>query len=310
MEPVYTNPQKVQEQLVKYIYRRLPNRVRDTQLHRQILLGCMDSGGYIINNKQIEQEYEDHEPIINESETNQVFIPSYEEMRNTSTITGTLIQPTGNSRVDRLLKTQTYGGTSQETELAKLSEKFDDVLSKTVQKFPDLKINEVKMFALDMYTKIKNYYKSSNRIKGEMKGDVMLGYKVLVVYYALVHYNVCVTEADIVAFFDEPNINLSILPRANGYMRIIFGEILDTDIYERCLFGMTKLFDNATLQKIKNGIKQQQQSGAFHIPALNIEVAVAIRHYGNIQLKIISEYTNISNDIISLRERQYFSNLN
>jgi hypothetical protein len=61
MSFVYENTPQIKKQIKHYILRRLPNKARDTQLHRKILFNCMVSGGYLYDSKQVEYTYVDYQ---------------------------------------------------------------------------------------------------------------------------------------------------------------------------------------------------------------------------------------------------------
>ena len=159
---------------------------------------------------------------ISNTDTNpQEFIQGINEREHSSFITGTSIEQTNDSRFARLRVTQTYGITSDEMTSAALSELYETVLNQVGVKYQGFtQHEEIKRYSIDMYFRIQNVYRQTNQLKGDMKGSIKNGYTLLCLYYAMLHFGICVSRQELLNFF---NYNPTVLAEADKNIKIVFG---------------------------------------------------------------------------------------
>jgi hypothetical protein len=249
----HENNRSVQRQISTLLYKHVSGKKSKTQENRKLLLECMESTGYI---KEPDQEHEDvfyhpdfpvepDEQIVYKQERQATFVP----------------------KESKFYKTQIRGISYEEQDLANVSDQINDVLNK-LQK-PDLPYDKIRESAINMYSDIIKVYRTTNILKGEMKGSVRNGYILLVVYYTLLRFKVCVSKADLVNYF---NMSLSDLPQADKNIKMVLGVV--DNFHELCL--CTFSFDTATRKEIQNVIFKLKELGKFSDPVSLVQVAATI----------------------------------
>jgi hypothetical protein len=275
------------------LYTKFPNKASKNKEHKKILIECMDSKGYIINNTDLtdnEHEEVEYSEIRNlNPQELQEYKTSLDSAQNSSFIMGTSIQVSDNPKFSRLAVTQTYGISSDEMLSSKLNELFDSVLS--LIDIPET--NSIKTQAIKLYFDIKN--------SDPVKGETNRGYILLSLYNALLISGICVPKEKLVLFFNNAQskfgqFNLSSLSTASKKMKMHFQEQLPAE-NEICLCNMT--FDPQITLKIKSEIQRLKENGTFNENVQDIEIASLIHHITKTPLKDISKHCGISAETIS-----------
>ena len=157
-----------------------------------------------------------------------------------------------------------------------------------------------------MYFDILSLYRETNLLKGEMKASIKRGYTVLVLYYALLHFQICIRKEQLVLYFnksanDAGEFSLSDLALADKNIKSHF-ELPDEN--EICLCNMKSLFDKVQINFLKSEITKLKENGTFHTPVQAVQVAALIHHVTNQPIKVISKFSGISADTISKTIKQ------
>ena len=309
MENVFINTPSVQIQIEKILKKYL---TRFPQEHKNIFLTCLRSKGYIRPDplpEAVDEVEEAYSQIIPSSslpeqevliEPENEFVQGIAEREHTSVsrFNRTFIQP--ESSANKLMYTLQLQGISQEErEFNDVRQQISDALEKIFS--PDLNKVGVRDTAMEMYSDIKETYVQTNTLKGELKGTVKRGYILLVLYYALINANVCISLQDISVLFDN-KIRLSDLPEAQKNLNIIFGDLpkyrFIKSVHERCLCNMRNKLDKDQIAEIQKVIHELKENGTFNDPALSVQVAAAIYYVTKKNLKEISKSSGISEDTI------------
>ena len=301
----YQNTPDVIRQIKELVYTRLKLFKRGD--NREVLIECMENTGYIEQSQQLPpeddfREVEYRERTNREQTDPQQFIQGITEREHSSFITGTGIEQSSDPRFARLRITQTYGISTDEMTSAQLSELFETVLNQVSIKYQGFtQHEEIKRYAIDMYFRIQNVYRQTNQLKGEMKASVKRGYTLLVLYYALLHFGICVSTQELLNYF---NYNPDVLAEADKNIKMVFGEELP-DINETCLCNMKPVLGKYLLQ-IRNELKLLKENRTFHTPVQAVQVAALIHLVTKMSIKTISGYSGISADTIRKNVKQYF----
>jgi hypothetical protein len=299
MNKIHQNENSVSRQIETLLYKKYPNKKSKLQEQRKELFQCMDSNGYILHKESSGESSEDEyyqEKVDSSSDEEEQFVPYEQEFRQSlvereqSSISGPFAQRTTIQGSERLSNLNLRGITSEEQDYLLVQEQVDNVLNKLQLD----NMNEIKKYAMDMYLRIKEFYKTSNEIKGEIKGSVRLGYILLIVYYALINFRICISKPELVVYFDN-KVSLSDLPKADKNIKIIFGNL---DNHELCLCNMRSLFDTFTLQKIHTTLQQLKDAGKINDPATIVQIAAVIHYVTKIDYSVIKNYCGVSPDTI------------
>ena len=148
---------------------------------------------------------------------------------------------------------------------------------------------------MNMYLEIKKIYNFTNDFSGEMKGQVKRGYTVLVLYYTLIQFKICLPKEELVVLFDTP---LSDLAKADKNIKIAFRDRPEYNLDINYLCNMRSMLTNDQISLIEELIKSLQTKGIFSIPATPPEIAATIYHITKISLKTIQLYSGITADTI------------
>jgi hypothetical protein len=296
----YQNSPSVAKQISTLLYKKYPNKKSKTQEQRQEILKCMDTHGYLIQVEENEENDENEElyehMLKNDSSSDeeeeptpnfeQEFIQSLAE-REQSSVSGPFAQRTSIQGNERLSNINIRGVSSEEQDYTDVQEQINSVLNKL-----NIDNNAIKTYAMDMYLRIREFYKTSNEIKGEIKGSVRRGYILLILYYSLINFSMCISRPDLAVYF---SISLSDLPKADKNIKMIFGNLDDNEL---CLCNMRGLFDNTTLQRIKNKIEELKELGKIDNPATLVQIAAVIHYITKTDYNTIKNYCGISPDTI------------
>ena len=304
------NNDSVKKQIL-FIINKYLMKVKDK---KKFLIDCLDSNGYTyvktVNTE--EEEFVTFNEIYNKNyQINQTEL-TFKEKEHTSIDTygfnRTFINPSSDSGAKRLLEVQKRGITPEEIDFIKVSNMIDIALNQL-----NIDNEAVKNTALNMYLNIISFYKYQETIekkyklvKGYNKGSVKSGYIVLVLYYSLVNYYICVPRDKLVSYFTD--ISSRDLPLADRNIKTIFEnvkgyEFIYKGINERCLCNMRNLintYDKEYVTKINQVIVHFQKAGVFNTPALNVQVGASIYYVlkEHINLKVVSNYCGISEDTL------------
>ena len=137
-----------------------------------------------------------------------------------------------------------------------------------------------------------------------MRATVKRGYTVLVLYYAMLHFEKCVKKEQLVTYFNniDNKYGISDLALADKNIKNNF-ELPDEN--EICLCNMKSLFDKATISFLKSEITRLKENGTFHTPVQMVQVAALIHHVTKRPIKQISELSGISADTIRKAVKQF-----
>ena len=278
----------IKKQKFDYIIKiLLPSVGKSDAKHRKFLFSCLSDLGYMnhksanveenLNENLNEVPYE----IYNNEET-------YPEERVDSTFNDySSIDPYGFNRTfvsqgpetsyqsERLAEVQKRGITSQETEFQNVKEIVETLIN-TIQ-FPDMPFENIKKAALNNYLKILNYYKTNPLQLPARSGALKRGYIGYSIYYALLQFKISLSKEQLVSIL---GIDLSDLPKANEYIKLIIPGIDSYNVVEDNLCGMKKLltdtFGNEIIVKINKIITDLKNKGIFGQTPSKSNIAAAI----------------------------------
>lgn len=300
----HINRQDVIQQIKLLIYTRL-SKYKLKEQHT-ILIKCMEFSGYFISQENL--KYDDfteveYSVIKNKGQLQlqeQELLPGIDSIKSSSIIQGTSIQK--EPKFSRLNVLHNYGITSDEMLSQQLNELFEAVLN-------NLKYSEteqIKQYSIKMYFDILSLYRETNLLKGELKASIKRGYTVLVLYYALLHFQICVRKEQLVLYFNKSanvseEFSISDLALADKNIKSNF-ELPDEN--EICLCNMKSLFDKVQINFLKSEIARLKENGTFHTPVQNVQIAALIHHVTHQPIKIISKFSGVSADTISKAIKQ------
>jgi hypothetical protein len=288
-------------------------KITNKKEHIPLLMRCLETHGYITERVEAidipEDPYaEEYAQIMKEQEMiqndyhDQDYFDLQQGYNESSSInTGPFVDRTYIQGDERLNAINLRGISSEEQDYAKVREIISNGLNQLHQDENDTILN----VAMNMYLEIKKVYAETKMFKGEIKGAIRNGYILLVLYYALLSNNICVTQEKLSVLLE---ISLADLPKADKNIKMIFGERPGYSFMNRaaeiCLCNMRKIFDHKTIQEIEAQIKRLKVLGKISNPANSIEVAVVIHHVTKRSFKVIAEYSGISDDTIRKKAGQ------
>jgi len=270
--------------------------------HRDYLIECIESNGYI---KEIQEplltdaeeamnEFElfKSEPLSSDEEAMD-FLPESRPFASRTFITPSETQK-------RLNILQQRGITSEEQDYTEIKEQINSALNQV--KAIGLDHDRVLNTAMNFYLEIKKVYTNTNLLKGEIKGSVRRGYVLLILYYSLLEYKVCISKEQLVSYFDN-KIRLSDLAKADKNIQMIFGDKLG----KTCL-PMNLNLSDAT--KVETLIKQMIKLGKFNDPATSVQNAAAVYYITKMKYTSLEQLTGITADTIRKTVRIITNSLN
>jgi hypothetical protein len=279
----------------------------------KLLVDCMEATGYIIQQEQSPEqdifEEVEYREIKNKGYQEQQFMTGIQELGQVSMISGTSIQETLNPKFQRLKITQTYGISNEEMTDKYLNELFDSVLNNVSIEYQELvNLQQIKQYSIQMYHSIEKVYRDTNIFKGEIKGRIKRGYTMLVLYYGLLNFEICISRQKLVVFFNNfDKFSESDLAEADKNIKMMFDDDNLPSENEICLCNIKPLLNRQQIVFIKNEIKRLQELGIFHKPAQSVQIATLIHHHiKEISLKEISKRSGITTDTIR-KSIKYFN---
>ena len=309
------NNEATVKQIKFLLNKQFPNNKRKLQEQRQSLLKCMELGGYIeylVEEITEEPDYGQFPESGSDSDSDsdseffndsQDFLPSIMEQSQSSVsrYNRTFIQPTQDNVNQRLYAVQNYTITPEEQDFNNIKEHLSSVINKLELKDDPGILNN----AMDMYKNIVDFYKISNEIKGEIKGSVKRGYLLLILYYTLIKFRICITKADLVVYFTGSSIkvDLSDLAKADKNIKFMFGEFNDNEI---CLIFMRNLFNYNQIKQIEDKLEELKDSMKINNPATAPQIASVIKFVTKMDFKTIKQYCGINIDTLRKNYKKIF----
>jgi len=277
----------------------LLQRVFRGNKHRDYLIECIEFNGYI---REVEQ------PLLTEEEVNLDLFKSESSSSDEEAMdflpesrpfaSRTFITPSETQK--RLNILQQRGITSEEQDYNEIKEQI--ILALNQVKAIGLDYDRVLNTAMNFYLEIKKVYTNTNLIKGEIKGSVRRGYVLLILYYSLLEYKVCISKEQLVSYFDN-KIRLSDLAKADKNIQMIFGDKLG----KKCLSLNLSLSDTA---KVETLIKQMIKLGKFNDPVTSVQNAAAVYYITKMKYSLLEQLTGITADTIRKTVRIITNSLN
>jgi len=268
------------QQKLDYILKVLLPKVGKTDSkHRKFLFSCLSDLGYISKTQSFPDTTFEEVPYNEQSADYNPENEYLTESTPTETygFTRTFISPNETYQAERLSELQKRGISSQETEYQNIKEIVESTLEQINKIYPDISFENIRKTALDNYRLIMNYY-STNQYKLPAKsGALKRGYIGYCIYYALLQFRINITKEQLVQFV---GINLSDLPKADEYIKIIIPGINVYNVYETNLCGMnTVLRDNLgpdVISQINKVITDLKNKSIFSEPPTKTNIAAAI----------------------------------
>jgi hypothetical protein len=249
---------------------------------RKFLIDCIKGSGYLKENMETDETesefkeyYEERERLNKDSESDseeayfepsQTFAQSFQEQQQSS-MAGpfagrTMIDTTS----ERLLELQRRGIEQEEVDYNQVRDQVTEALSQVFVKYNNLNIKAVLDYAMGMYQQIKKAL-DEGLITGK-KGKYRKGYIFLILYYALINFQICLQKEELVNYFNNA-IRISDLPAAEKNMSKIFGDKLEIKTNNVCL-KVADLKQRQEIDLVLNKLKKR-----FSEPPTSAEIAAA-----------------------------------
>ena len=218
----------VKEQLTTKILEMLPKQGRQNSdsKHRKFLIQCIDDLGYIKKREIVpgsiheEVRYVPVGNIAGASSSNYTSPSGGYSGDRTSTDTYGFNRTFIDSPDSRLTELQKRGISTEESEFNKVAETIETALQKINKKFPDIPFEKIKEHALKMYQQITEYYIDNVYSLKSNSQTIKKGYIALVLWYALIQFNVVLTREQLVGYFNS--VLVSYLFEPDQYLHRIF----------------------------------------------------------------------------------------
>ena len=308
----HVNTDSVARQIVFLLNKKFPPVKSREKEHKQQLIQCIESTGYIraepeiqpdINQEAMDyfENFRQNSESEFDSESEQIFLQQEQERlpslaeREQSSISQPFSRTFIQGASARTAEIQERAMTYDEQDFIETREKISTVLNKIATKRPDIPFEQLLAMSMNMYLEIKKIYNFTNDFSGEMKGQVKRGYTVLVLYYTLIQFKICLPKEELVVLFDTP---LSDLAKADKNIKIAFRDRPEYNLDINYLCNMRSMLTNDQISLIEELIKSLQAKGIFSIPATPPEIAATIYHVTKIALKTIQLYSGITADTI------------
>jgi len=276
------------------------------QRQRKFLIDCIKGSGYLKEKveTEIESEFKEYyeererERVNKDSESeseetyfepSQTFAQSFQEQQQSS-MAGpfagrTMIDTTS----ERLLELQRRGIEQEEVDYNQVRDQVTEALSQVFVKYPDLNIKAVLDYAMGMYQQIKKAL-DEGLITGK-KGKYRKGYIFLILYYALINFQICLQKEELVNYFNNA-IRISDLPAAEKNLSKIFGDKLEIKTNSVCL-KVADLKQRQEIDIVLNKLKKR-----FSEPPTSAEIAAAVRYITGKSYKELEQSFQIRDETI------------
>lgn len=270
---------------------------------RKFLIDCIKGSGYLKENmetgeteSEFKEYYEERERLNKDSdsdseeayfEPSQTFAQSFQEQQQSS-MAGpfagrTMIDTTS----ERLLELQRRGIEQEEVDYNQVRDQVTEALSQVFVKYNNLNIKAVLDYAMGMYQQIKKAL-DEGLITGK-KGKYRKGYIFLILYYALINFQICLQKEELVNYFNNA-IRISDLPAAEKNLsKIIKLEIKTSGV---CL-KVADLKQRQEIDLVLNKLKKR-----FSEPPTSSEIAAAVRYVTGKSYKELEESFQIRDETI------------
>jgi hypothetical protein len=306
------SPQQI---LLKNLLIKRFAKTRNKQENKRILIGCIETHGYISAPEQppeISEEQQilddfmawssgsDSDEQVDFSTLHQHALrQSLQSQQQSSFLSpGTFIQGIGPG-VQRLQELNQRGISSREQEYLKINEIFEAAL----KEYPNPE--ELKRVALDIYAEIDQAY-VDGRIKGALKATAKKGFLFLAAHYALVNGGIYVSRNELVHRFGGL-IKIQDIPGSEKKLKKAFNKVssrlyklINNTLQETSLCGMRPELSEQQVFQINTALSSLKTTRKIQeIPTVS-QLAAVIHIYGKVPLTILSRKIGVDMDTLRL----------